>query len=221
MTACNICGNDRFKPGPLGRFTATGSPPLCTNCGSLERHRIYRAVFNKIRNATFKSAVCLQFSKDPSVAHGWFERHELSIFGSANNVDIQHIERATATYGIVVCNHVLEHVSDYRSAINELVRITKPDGFLFLSFPNPLQRAATNDWGYPKPEQHGHYRVFGRDIEEVFARIVPQVHVIAIEEADPVTGAVDSAYVLTRSDAWLGRIFERGCRARLCQMRRD
>jgi SAM-dependent methyltransferase len=221
MATCNICGNDHFTPGPFGRLAASGEPPRCGKCGSVERHRIFRAIFNKIRDLTFKTATCLQFSNDLSVARGWFERHELSVYGGPNSLDIQRIERKDAAYDVVVCNHVLEHVPDYRAAMAELVRITKPYGFLFLSFPNPFRRAETEDWGYPKPEEHGHHRIFGRDVERVFAEIVPHVHVVAIEEADPVTGAVDLTYVLTGSDAWLSRIFERGCKARICQVRRE
>jgi hypothetical protein len=178
-------------------------------------------IFNRLRNASFRTGSCLQFSSDPAIARGWFERHELSAYGGANSLDIQNIERGDASYDIVVCNHVLEHVADYRPAIKELVRVTKPDGFLFLSFPNPYGRASTEDWGHPKPEQHGHYRVFGRDVEQIFSVIVPQVHVVAVEDTDPVTGVTDLAYILTRSDCWLARIFEQGCRARICQARRD
>lgn len=219
MAVCNICNNDQFKPGPNGRLSATGHPPVCTKCGSLERHRIHRLIFNRIRDGSFRMRSCLQFSADPAIARGWFERHELSAYGGPNTLDIQKIDRADASYDVVVCNHVVEHVADYRSAIQELVRISKADGFLFLSFPNPHGRAATEDWGYAKPEQHGHYRVFGRDIERTFSEIVPRVHVIAVEDTDPVTAVADTAFVLTGSDYWLARIFERGCRARICQMR--
>lgn len=220
MASCNICGNAEFKPAPFGRFSSSGQPPVCTKCGSLERHRICRSIIGTIRDPSFKSKVCLQFSVDPSVASGWFERHELSRYGGPDSIDVQHIDRPDESIDVVVCNHVLEHVKDDRLAIQNLVRINKPDGFVFLSFPNPYRRAVTEDWGYPKREQHNHYRVFGRDIERIFEGIIPHVHVIWVEGTDPATQEIDGAYILTSSDKWLARIFERGVKGRICQIRR-
>ncbi len=50
MTICNICENDTFGAGPGGRMSLTGASPRCEKCQSLERHRIYRKVFEKLIN---------------------------------------------------------------------------------------------------------------------------------------------------------------------------
>lgn len=39
---CNICFNRTFLPGPGGRMSASGLPPRCRQCDSLERHRALR-----------------------------------------------------------------------------------------------------------------------------------------------------------------------------------
>lgn len=221
MPKCNICGNKEFKPAPFNRLSVNGMPPVCTTCGGLERHRVFREIFNKIRRIGFNNLNCLQFSNDPSIATGWFANHEASIYGASNSLDLQKIDRKDNTYDVVVCNHVLEHVLKYRDAIQELARITKESGFVFLSFPAPVRRTQTEDWGYPKEDLHGHYRSFGRDdIEDEFRQLVPELHVLAISGIDPVTTMNDMAYVLTGSDALFSHIFESGLSARITNIRR-
>lgn len=197
--ACPICGGIEFRLGPGGRLSRTGRPPQCTTCGALERHRIFRLIFDGIRSPAFRNLSCLMFSRDPSVSAAWFGRLEYSVFGGNNSLDLQRIERPDASYDVVVCNHVLEHVADYRSALRELVRITRPDGFVFLSVPNPISRRETTDWGYPRADQHGHYRIFGQDIEAVFATEMPDHQIIAVTARDPSTGTEDMVYLITRS----------------------
>jgi SAM-dependent methyltransferase/polysaccharide pyruvyl transferase WcaK-like protein len=193
--SCPICGGTEFGSGPGGRMSRTGRPPRCATCGALERHRIFRLIFDGIRSPAFRSLSCLMFSRDQSVATSWFGHHEYSIFGGNNSLDLQRIERPDASYDVVVCNHVLEHVADYRSALRELVRITRPGGFVFLSVPTPISREKTNDWGFPRADQHGHFRIFGRDIETVFAAEMPDHQVIAVTARDPATGTEDMAYL--------------------------
>lgn len=220
MPVCSICGNDSFQPAPFNRLSRNGMPPVCTKCRSLERHRIFREIFNRIRTPDFRNQLCLQFSNDPSTAGGWFRDRETSMYGGDNSLDLQAVDRPDAAYDVVVCNHVLEHVPDYRAGIRELVRITKPTGFVFLSFPNPYIRAVTEDWGYPRPDQHMHYRLFGRDVEAVFGEEIPHANVIAVEAMDPVTEQRDMAYILTGSDEILARVRQRVPKARTVQERR-
>ena len=39
------------------------------------------------------------------------------------------------SYDMIICNHVLEHVSDYKKALRELYRMVRPGGRVLLSFP--------------------------------------------------------------------------------------
>jgi SAM-dependent methyltransferase len=203
---CNICGNTTFEAAPFNRLSTTGKPPVCEKCRSLERHRIFRVIFNNIRTPEFRKYGCLQFSSDPSIALGWFAEAKRSMYGGENHLDIQNIAYPDGSFDVVVCNHILEHVPEYKMAICEVARITRPSGFAFLSFPNPHVRKVTEDWGYPRSEQHGHYRLFGRDIEEVFRILLPEYHVLALEALDPVTATSDMAYIITRSLTWRDHI---------------
>ena len=193
--ACNICGGDKFEDGPGGRKAPfTRKAPRCVGCGSLERHRFIRGVWYRILDDDFRGMRAIQFSSDRSVDSRWFESLEVSIFRGRNSLDLQAIDRADGVYDVAICNHVLEHVDRDREGFCELVRILKPDGFLQFSVPFPQGRTVTEDWGYPKPELHGHYRVYGRDLVERFAGARSGARILEVEGVDAATGAPEFVY---------------------------
>ena len=65
----------------------------------------------------------LQFSEDPSAPREAFARFEVSVYGGANSLDMAAIDRSDGAYGLVIANHVLEHVGDDRAAMAELARV--------------------------------------------------------------------------------------------------
>jgi len=153
----------------------------------------------------FSKLNLLQFSNDPIVARGWFPETEVSIYGGKNTIDIQAIDRPDESYGFIVCSHILEHVQDPRLALKELVRILKPDGLMFLAYPSPRTRTVTEDWGYPDTNQHGHYRIFGRDFEAEFKTVIPDAYVVSVQAKDEVTGDDDVVYLVTKDFFWVRR----------------
>ena len=203
---CPICGGEEFVPGPKGRMAPNGMLPRCAKCQSLERHRMFRIMFDRLGTSDFGSVDAIQFSPDPTIDPEWFRRFELSVYGSENSIDIQAIDRRDGVYGFVACSHVLEHVADDHAALNELLRITASDGLLYLVVPDPFREDKTRDWGFPKPEKHGHYRVYGADIVERFRRYIPQQPVYAYIGEDPVTGERDGCFLLPKSAVWRRRI---------------
>jgi SAM-dependent methyltransferase len=213
---CNICGGQRFLRGPNDRLSATGKRPRCKRCHSFERHRAFRRIFLELGPRRLRALRCLQFSQDPTVDRRWFGSYEVSIFKKSNSLDLQHIDRPDHSYDVIVCNHVLEHVPDYRAALREFGRILSARGFLFLSFPDPCHVERTADWGYPDPNLHDHYRHFGRDVEDVFRQELPDCHVVAVTAADPITSARDLAYIVTRSGDWLRRLGNLKLETRVC-----
>jgi SAM-dependent methyltransferase len=195
---CSICGGIEFGFGPGGRLSVTGQKPYCITCGSLERHRAVRSIFLNLRDNTFDSARALQFSNDPSIDHSWFRKVEMSIYGGENSLDLMRIDRDSASYDIVICNHVLEHVQYDNAAMVELLRIVAPLGFLFLTFPDPARCEQTIEFAAADPQRYDHWRLYGRDVVERFRRYLPGAWVLSHNAEDPVTGAADVAYLLTR-----------------------
>jgi SAM-dependent methyltransferase len=177
---CNICGGTRFELGPNDRKSSTGKSPRCKRCQSLERHRQLRQVYAQLPDRYLAGLEVLQLSPDIAVDTAWFNSYEVSVFQGDNSLDLEAIDRADASYDLVICNHVLEHVANDRKGLQELMRITRPGGFIQITVPTPYTRAVTVDWGYPREE------------------------VLQVEAIDEVTGAGGYIY-LWSSDAALIR----------------
>lgn len=193
---CVICGGTSFGPGPTGRLAVTGALPRCETCQSLERHRAIRGFFQNIYDPeVFRKLQVLQFSKDAAVRPEWFRKYEFSIYEGHNSLDLQKIERDTGLYDLVICNHVLEHVPNDGAALQELARITKSDGIVFLTIPDPARRTRTVDWGFPDMKRHGHFREYGSDIVMRFDRYIPSVFILKVNLEDAVTRTADVAYI--------------------------
>jgi hypothetical protein len=170
-------------------------------------------MFDQFRTPKFKKLSCLMFSRDPTVADNWFASLRYSVYGTETSLDVQKIALAKDAYDVVICNHVLEHVPRYQDGFRELVRVAH--AFAFISFPDPHAREVTDDWGYPKRDQHLHYRVFGADIEKRFAAMLPGIKIVRTVGTDPVTGTEDRAYLLSKKRRWIDRLVESGVR---CQV---
>lgn len=80
----------------------------------------------------FASEVCMM---------RWMKRHQIActtadLYQKADlKIDIQNTGLPDQSWDIIICNHVLEHVEDFRKALKELFRILKPGGHLICSFP--------------------------------------------------------------------------------------
>ena len=217
--ACNVCAGTQFEPGPNGRLSSTGKLPRCGTCGSLERHRQLRQVYAQFPTPFLAGLEVLQLSPDLGVDSAWFKSYEVSEFQGRNPLDLQAIDRPDASYDLVICNHVLEHVADDRRGLQELLRITRPHGFVQITVPAPYTRATTVDWGYPKAEAHGHYSGYGRDFLGLFARAHAAATVLQVEACDTVTAAGGYVYLWSRDGALLRKMTEwiinpivRGCK---------
>lgn len=197
---CIICGGEEFSTGPNGRSSFAGIPPRCVRCQSLERHRALRGVYEQLREVLdLGSMRALQISQDRSIVPGWFATHELSIYGGANSIDIQAIDRPDGAYDLVVCNHVLEHVPDDAKALSELVRVVGDDGILQLAVPGPFRMKKTVDWGYPKESDHGHYRLYGPEGIPGLVRQRGDVALLVFDARDAVTGSPERLYFVSKS----------------------
>ncbi|MFQ5994473.1 MAG: class I SAM-dependent methyltransferase [Acidiferrobacterales bacterium] len=197
---CNICGGKQFEFGPNNRKSSTGELPRCTQCQSLERHRQLRQIYTQFPREYLAKLQVLQLSPDIGVEPSWFGSYEVSVFQGENSLDLHSIDRRDASYDLVICNHVLEHVADDRRGLHELMRITRPHGFLQITVPTPYTRDKTVDWGYARPESHGHYRGYGRDFLNLFSHMRPDAGALEVEAFDDVTGAGGYVYLWSRDN---------------------
>lgn len=193
-------------------MAVTGLMPRCETCQSLERHRAIRGFFSKIHDGgLFRELSVLQFSQDAAVKPEWFGSYEFSVYDGHNSLDLQKVDRPSGSYDLVICNHVLEHVPDDGAALRELARIVKPDGIVFLTVPDPARRSETKDWGFPDMQRHGHFREYGSDIRERFARHIPSLFILKAQMEDTVTRTPDVAYIFAhRQNSLLRQITKSG-----------
>ena len=105
----------------------------------MPRHRILALWCNKHKRILRKSNI-LYFAQEPSIKK-WMKRNKVTCttadyFQVADlKLDIQSTKLPDESYDIIICNHVLEHVQDFRKALKEVHRILRKGGYFICSFP--------------------------------------------------------------------------------------
>jgi SAM-dependent methyltransferase len=88
-------------------------------------------------------------------------------------VDLANLPFESASYDLVVCNHVLEHLPDDAAALAHFARILTPDGVAVITVPGDFKRPATLH--FTRELENGHYRDYGLDfidrLRERFGRV--------------------------------------------------
>jgi len=85
--------------------------------------------------------------------------------------DITKLNFKNNTFDLIICNHVLEHIIDDRTAMNEIYRVLKKDGIGILQVPidKCLEKTYEDNTLVSKKQraehfgQYDHVRVYGRD----------------------------------------------------------
>jgi SAM-dependent methyltransferase len=114
--------------------------------------------------------------------------------GRMEVLDLTNIDRPDASYDVVLCIHVLEHVPDDGKALREILRILKPGGWAILNPHMDLSLENTReDPSATSPEerrrlfnQEAHYRVYGRDIGQRFGGQGLDVEIVQYMETVPI-----------------------------------
>ncbi len=177
---CNVCNSEFKKFMPYGRIT-TRENALCPNCLSLERHRLIKDYLQKKTDFfTAKLKVLhvapeLCFIKRFENIHGDnYITADIESPLAKVKMDVHNIPFEDNTFDVVMCNHVLEHVTDDYQVTREFFRVLKPDGWAILQSPMDYSMEKT----YEDPSitdplerekkfgQDDHLRMFGLDYGE-------------------------------------------------------
>lgn len=198
---------ERLDKCDPGRYERVRQDVLCPVCGALPRHRIL-AWWLSQRSGLVRGRRVLYFAPEDSMLR-WMRRNGVSVttadlFAKADlALDIQDTGMEAGSFDVVVCNHVLEHVDDWRRALAEVRRVLASGGILICSFPiDPTYATVDEDASVTDPAgrvarfgQHDHLRVFGRDSAELLAAAGFEVEPIRGEDCPerilPVVGPAD------------------------------
>ncbi|WP_406683351.1 methyltransferase domain-containing protein [Seonamhaeicola sp. MEBiC1930] len=131
---CNICNNK------LSRFTKLDNGDLlCPCCGSLSRNRRLWQLLNSEKSIKGK---VLHFSPSRSL-YRILKKKEIEYYSTDfedefladYKFDITKIDQPKDKFDIIICYHVLEHITDDIKAMKELYRVLKPNGVIFVQTP--------------------------------------------------------------------------------------
>lgn len=160
--ACSVCGNDVADFWPLPRHftenlvkfgfpyaqfaeTTNLAKYTCPNCRASDRERLY-AHYLEItlrRYQTQKSLRMLDIGPAPALgkfidAHAQITRVTSDLYaeGVDYRLDITDMHAfADASFDVLICSHVLEHIPDDRKALTELYRVLKRGGWGIVMVP--------------------------------------------------------------------------------------
>lgn len=116
----------------------------CPCCGSTDRERHLFMYFDKLNLwDKIESKEILHFAPEINFSKKIEQYKPLRYIKGdlySQDITIQKIDATAisfndATFDIVICNHVLEHIPHYKTAMSEIFRVLKPGGMAILQTP--------------------------------------------------------------------------------------
>lgn len=138
---CPYCGwrGREFYPHPEPHPRKNA---YCPRCFAKERHRLLRLYLGRMMNIESGAPTILEiapgpysvryFSNLPRVRYITFDLESPIAMARA---DIGRLPLPDDAFDVVICYHVLEHISDDIGAMAELYRVLKPTGILLVQVP--------------------------------------------------------------------------------------
>ncbi len=188
---CPCCGTAAaFRAGSFTRhpelfdqkrYQNTPQAVFCPVCRSLPRHRIL-ALWCERHRELLRDSDILYFAQEYCMRL-WMRENGISCVTADlkrpadRKMDLQQTGLPDECFDVVFCNHVLEHVEDYRKALREIRRILRPGGRLICSFPIDPKIDELEEDTSPMPREErvrrfgqcDHNRVFGCGADRLLA----------------------------------------------------
>ena len=143
---CPVCGHSGPFKTRKGRQHAE-----CPSCGAYERHRLMLYYLSHQEGLLEPGTAVLHFAPNRGVERYLRSREGLryqtaDLYAPADlKLDLTDIAMPDASWDLILCYHVLEHVDDDRKAMSELFRVLKPGGRAILQVPLEHGRDETDE----------------------------------------------------------------------------
>jgi SAM-dependent methyltransferase len=158
----------------------------CPRCGAHDRERHLLLYMNALGLlGALRDKDVLHFAPERSLSRHFSgagparyvqcDLHPVS--ADIQRVDLLQMHFKSQEFDVVIANHVLEHVLDYRQALSEIVRVLRPGGWAILQTPYSSKLHRT--WEDPGIDhdlarlqafgQEDHVRLYGKDIFDLIA----------------------------------------------------
>lgn len=156
---------------------------VCPTCGSSDRDRliyiylleIFRLLDDrniKVLHVAPERIIYEIFKRILSTNYivGSLSPHEYPFVKGFKQFDLRKTHFENDCFDLIICNHVLEHITEEKDAINELKRILKPTGTCILQVPIALGlektiegEAQDSNEREKRYGQSDHVRLYGKD----------------------------------------------------------
>ncbi len=147
---CPVCRQS------FGHFFAFGLArrrnARCPGCGSLERHRFLWLYLEQALRLLRRRGSVLHIAPEACIRNRIagrpglrYQAIDLYRPDGGDAMDVTRLAFADASFDIVICSHVLEHVPEDRRALAEMARVLRPGGRAVIMVPLDLRRAVTGE----------------------------------------------------------------------------
>jgi len=173
---CPVCGSTFKRFLPYG--VNSRENVLCPTCLSLERHRLIWLYLQEQSDFLSRNRRLLHVAPEQCF-HNRFKKYSHIDYITADlespladyHFDLHEIPFEENSFDMILCNHVLEHVTDDRMVMSEILRVLRPGGFAILQVPlEPSRKTTYEDSSITDPRQRekhfgqkDHLRVYGID----------------------------------------------------------
>ncbi|MEI9922134.1 MAG: class I SAM-dependent methyltransferase [Bacteroidota bacterium] len=190
---CPVCQHHYREFLPYGRINPRPNA-LCPSCLSLERHRLIWLYLKEKTNFFSAKLDVLHIAPEHCFMKPFEEQHgdryitaDIESPLAKVKMDIHEMPFGEGKFDVVLCNHVLEHVTDDIKAMSEIRRVLKPGGWAIMQIPffAPVPDVTFEDASITDKRerekifgQDDHMRKYGKD----YARRIERAGLKAVED---------------------------------------
>lgn len=200
MRALYYTGNNLFCPccnRAFRKFLPFGvkqrQNAQCPGCDSLERHRLLWLYLKHKTNLFTDRLTILHVAPEPFFQKEFKSMKNLNYISAdltsplaMVKMDITEIPCKENSFDVILCSHVLEHISDDRKAMREILRVLRPRGWTILQSPiDPSRKVTLEDQEGMSMEDRerlfwgsDHVRIYGCDYKK---RLEEEGFIVRIE----------------------------------------